>query len=190
MQFALVVVGAMIGLALDSGGGMRWLFSMVVGGFAGYALAELSALRTRSGELEREVRGLKERLAAEQRQRGGMGAAAPRVASEGSAASAESKSAVPSVPASVAPDVSAAPRASGAPGMSASGASNSWTSPSQAPGYDDRDPSTIVRVLREFFTGGNTLVRVGVLILFFGVAFLLRYLAEHTQVPIQFRLSA
>ena len=44
--------------------------------------------------------------------------------------------------------------------------------------------------IREFFTGGNTLVRVGILILFFGVAFLLRYLAEHTHVPIQFRLSA
>src|SRR5581483_5742134 len=48
----------------------------------------------------------------------------------------------------------------------------------------------IFRFLRDYFTGGNTLVRVGVLILFFGIAFLLRYLAEHTHVPIQFRLSA
>ncbi len=108
-----------------------------------------------------------------------------------------------------APNVSAAPGASHTPrapvsaasGVSSarggSSASTAWESPSQASGYpsqasgyDDRDPSTIVRVLREFFTGGNTLVRVGVLILFFGVAFLLRYLAEHTHVPIQFRLSA
>jgi uncharacterized membrane protein len=44
------------------------------------------------------------------------------------------------------------------------------------------------RLTREYFTGGNTLVRVGVLILFFGVAFLLSYIAEHTSVPIEMRL--
>jgi uncharacterized membrane protein len=43
--------------------------------------------------------------------------------------------------------------------------------------------------LRDFFTGGNALVRTGVIVLFFGVAFLLRYLAEHTHVPIGVRLS-
>jgi uncharacterized membrane protein len=43
--------------------------------------------------------------------------------------------------------------------------------------------------LRRFFTGGNTLVRVGVIVLFFGVAFLLRYAAEHTRVPIELRLA-
>jgi uncharacterized membrane protein len=29
---------------------------------------------------------------------------------------------------------------------------------------------------------------VGVIILFIGVAFLLRYMAEHTRVPVEFRL--
>jgi len=46
-----------------------------------------------------------------------------------------------------------------------------------------------VRIVRDYFTGGNTLVRVGIIILFFGVAFLLRYAAEHSHVPIEFRLS-
>jgi uncharacterized membrane protein len=46
-----------------------------------------------------------------------------------------------------------------------------------------------VAAIRDFFTGGNTLVRVGVIVLFFGVAFLLRYMAEHTHLPIEFRLS-
>jgi len=49
--------------------------------------------------------------------------------------------------------------------------------------------SPIVVAIREWFTGGNTLVRVGIVILFIGVAFLLRYVAEHTHVPIQLRLS-
>jgi uncharacterized membrane protein len=48
--------------------------------------------------------------------------------------------------------------------------------------------SPIVHAIRRFFTGGNTLVRVGVIVLFFGVAFLLRYLAEHTYIPIEVRL--
>jgi len=48
----------------------------------------------------------------------------------------------------------------------------------------------IFRFLRDYFTGGNTLVRSGVVVLFFGVAFLLRYLAEHTHIPIELRLSA
>ena len=36
--------------------------------------------------------------------------------------------------------------------------------------------------------GGNTVVRVGVVVLFFGVAFLLKYAYEHTHVPIEVRL--
>lgn len=37
--------------------------------------------------------------------------------------------------------------------------------------------------------GGNALVRIGILVLFFGVAFLVRYAAEHIDVPIEARLS-
>jgi uncharacterized membrane protein len=38
--------------------------------------------------------------------------------------------------------------------------------------------------------GGNTLARVGVLLLFIGVGFLLKYASEHVHVPIEMRLSA
>ena len=41
-----------------------------------------------------------------------------------------------------------------------------------------------------WFTGGNALTRIGVVVLFFGVAFLLRYFAEHFTVPIEWRLAA
>ncbi len=43
-------------------------------------------------------------------------------------------------------------------------------------------------MLRRFFTEGNALVRAGVVILFFGVAFLLSYLAQHSHFPIELRL--
>ena len=39
-----------------------------------------------------------------------------------------------------------------------------------------------------WLTGGNALVRVGVVVLFFGVAFLLKYAYDHSQVPIEVRL--
>lgn len=45
-------------------------------------------------------------------------------------------------------------------------------------------PSAIQR----FFSEGNWLARIGIVILFFGVAFLLKYAAQHTHVPIQVRL--
>jgi uncharacterized membrane protein len=41
-----------------------------------------------------------------------------------------------------------------------------------------------------WIAGGNTLARVGVLLLFIGVGFLVKYAAEHVRVPIEVRLSA
>ena len=57
-----------------------------------------------------------------------------------------------------------------------------WMSPSisDSPG---------LRQIREFFTGGNLIVRVGVVVLFFGIAFLLRYAAQHSHLSIETRLS-
>ncbi len=43
--------------------------------------------------------------------------------------------------------------------------------------------------LWEWFTGGNALTRIGVVILFFGVAFLLKYFTERFTVPIELRLA-
>lgn len=69
------------------------------------------------------------------------------------------------------------------------------TAPAPAPAPGERIPGAapevppVVRIVRDFFSGGNALVRIGVVLLLFGVGFLLRYLSEHTRVPIQFRLS-
>jgi uncharacterized membrane protein len=51
-------------------------------------------------------------------------------------------------------------------------------------------PAAHRRVLPEWLAGGNTLTRVGIVILFFGVAFLLRYFAEIAGVPIEAKLGA
>ena len=44
--------------------------------------------------------------------------------------------------------------------------------------------------LAAWFKGGNTIVRVAVLVLFVGVAFLLRYAVDHDMLPIEWRLAA
>ena len=41
-----------------------------------------------------------------------------------------------------------------------------------------------------WFTGGNAIVRIGIVILFFGVSFLVKYAAEHALFPIEFRLAS
>ncbi len=41
----------------------------------------------------------------------------------------------------------------------------------------------------QWLLGGNTVVRVGIVILFFGIAFLLKYAYEHSHVPISVRLT-
>ena len=43
--------------------------------------------------------------------------------------------------------------------------------------------------LKNFFTTGNVLVKVGVLVLFFGIAFLVKYAAEQNVLPIELRLA-
>ena len=52
-------------------------------------------------------------------------------------------------------------------------------------------PSVIEKAIaaaRVWLLGGNTVARVGLLVLFVGVAFLLRYVAERTEIPIELRL--
>ncbi len=44
--------------------------------------------------------------------------------------------------------------------------------------------------VKSFFTTGNVVVKVGAIVLFFGVAFLLKYAAENSLLPIELRLMA
>ena len=55
-----------------------------------------------------------------------------------------------------------------------------------------RSPDPIERGItwiKEFFTSGNVVVKVGAIVLFFGVGFLLKYAVEHNKFPIELRLA-
>jgi uncharacterized membrane protein len=48
----------------------------------------------------------------------------------------------------------------------------------------------VIKFIREFFTTGNVVVKVGVIVLFFGFGFLLKFAAERNLFPIELRLAA
>lgn len=47
----------------------------------------------------------------------------------------------------------------------------------------------LVASARSWLLGGNTVVRVGIVVLFFGVAFLLKFAAQHARVPLELRVA-
>jgi len=54
---------------------------------------------------------------------------------------------------------------------------------------EDSTPlNRIVGYLKHFFTTGNVVLKLGIIIIFFGVSFLLKYAAQRNMVPIEFRL--
>ena len=53
----------------------------------------------------------------------------------------------------------------------------------------EREPGAEPSALWRMIAGGNTLARVGVVVLFIGVAFLLKYATEHVTIPIELRLA-
>ena len=57
-----------------------------------------------------------------------------------------------------------------------------------APAHSDSLDQLYQRV-RDWLLGGNTVVRVGLLVLFFGFAFLARYAVEHSLLPVELRVA-
>lgn len=101
-----------------------------------------------------------------------------------------------------APPVAEPEAAAMQPGMPAVAAAESVVPADGVPAQPDAAPEAIRPArtppqtktpsddpISRWLFGGNTLVRVGVIVLFFGVAFLLKYAADHDLVPIELRLA-
>ncbi|WP_334031876.1 DUF2339 domain-containing protein [Burkholderia orbicola] len=97
-----------------------------------------------------------------------------------------------------APAVAPAP-ATAARTAAASAHANTTASPPATPARPappappaPREPGFAERAFgaaRNWLLGGNTVVRVGIIVLFFGVALLLKYAADNDMLPIEFRLA-
>lgn len=67
-----------------------------------------------------------------------------------------------------------------------------WNQPSATQTSQPRTPDVgdkIASAVRRFFTEGNPIVRIGMVIMFFGVSFLVKYAAGQGLFPIEFRLT-
>lgn len=49
---------------------------------------------------------------------------------------------------------------------------------------------SLIHKIKDFFSKGNIVVKIGVIILFFGIGFLLKYASDHSLLPIELRLSS
>ncbi len=195
MHLILPVIGILVAMLL--GDSANRSFDLVVGAFVGFLVADLGVLRA---ELK-ALRNTLAQLTVEMRRRtatSSTATAAPEPASRPDTPAEIDETEVPAD--SIAIDPANLPwrEFEHSPRVNSPSAN---LPPLQSPPTESRlateapptrsppPDSPLVAAIRNFFTGGNTLVRVGVIVLFFGVAFLLRYMAEHTHIPIEVRLT-
>ena len=184
-----LMLGAFVG-AIGNGGGA--LIGAIVGGIAGWMFSEhAKTANERYNHLEAIIRQLADRVALLEEQNTRRSAAAP--VGESSEAQAPTP---PIVPDAVAPASDAgvvpdepAPSAADQPSQSPQPPEpEPYATPT--PLFPRESPATPTQpsAVWKFLFGGNTLVRFGVIVLFFGVAFLLKYASERIEISIEARL--
>jgi uncharacterized membrane protein len=182
MWFLGLIIGAFVGAM---GGASGAFLGALIGLFAGIMLGRRPVVDDKwKRDVEDALKQLHSRLDALEK----GGAAAP-------AAEATPAPAAPPAPAE--PPVVAAPVMHAAVGnelmpaaAAAPAADPAATAPVERPSPPPAPPKTPSdNPFSRWLFGGNTLVRVGVILLFFGVAFLLKYAADRDLVPIELRLA-
>ena len=192
MWFFGLIIGAIIG-AIGGVGGV--VLGAMAGAGGGWALSQ--KLRgpgiERLEMLESAVRLLQQRvsfLESEQRTTA-RGDSAPAAAGESGETALAGAPAVtaPTAPPIIPTSPSASPVAAQPVTVATSDVHEPVDSP-QPRGIPATPPGAPAEpsALWNFFFGGNTLVRFGVIVLFFGVAFLLKYASEHIEISIEARL--
>ncbi|HTT39698.1 MAG TPA: DUF2339 domain-containing protein [Burkholderiales bacterium] len=183
------IIGLLLGLVIGGGthGFEGAILGALVGWAVGYGMGQLirshdakvdrSRLESRLEAVERAVRGLEQRLSSLEPEPTAQLPAQPAPHMVDSAPSEPTQA--PAHAAAAPPAPPQTPSGSGSPG-----APQAATLAPRRP-KAVREPSALWR----WVMGGNTVARIGVVVLFFGVAFLLKYAYEHTQIPISVRLT-
>lgn len=209
MSWILGLLGAVLGLAMaetDDG-----FFGLVAGTLLGVLLGQALRLRRRVGDLEQRLARVETQarrgVAAAGATAAVSGAPAPAPAPDASTvAAAPTEAPVSPLPAAVAP--AAAPVTSPAPvpagsepppiptRATAAPSPNVQSSPTPAPAFDPspREPDVFEKafaIARGWLFDGNVPVKLGVLVLMFGIAAAIKYAADAgwLTLPIEFRLA-
>lgn len=183
------LLGAVIGLAF---GHAYWLVFALMGGMAGFLIdgksggkdKRIEELSERINVLSGDVYRLKHRLRVLEEQ-GGVTPTPrhfePRPVIQEMVSPVEGKvSAVADSP--VSEQIAESPEA---PNIEQAEQAPVQRQDRQQSGSEESGPSLPVL---QWLLGGNTVARVGIIILFFGLAFLLKYAYEHSHIPIHVRL--
>jgi len=185
MTFVLTLLGAMLGPFICAGmfeERTGWT-AAVLGAFIGSLLGQLRRVRKRLAELER-------RLAAAQTE---QIAAMPHIAVAAPPAPVAAPPATPvAAPVPPPPPAPPVPRPAAAEIRIPEVAIPTAPAPRPVRQPSQPDPLTLfVERVKRWFTEGNVPVKVGILVLFLGVAALLKYLADEgvLNVPIELRLA-
>jgi uncharacterized membrane protein len=181
------LIGGVLGYLVLSGAG---LVGAILGAAAGWAVdrfvrkpgdnRRLTEAETRIAELHDRLEWLDRRLAALEASSATPASAAAATATPPSAPRPEPAPPASSPPPATAPVEPSAETVARWPRPVAP--------PTPPPPAPPSKPAFQDSPLWSWITGGNTLVRVGIVILFFGVAFLLKYAHERYQMPIELRL--
>lgn len=170
---ALAVVGVVAGGILDHG---TW--GAISGGALGALIGLWIAAERRSAVQSKQLTWLSSRIDRLE----GEGASPP---GDAPAAPVEAASATPRLQAAAPPTSPPAPPRPQAPPAAASAAARSTPQPPSGPSAFEKASA----VVRELFLGGNTVVRVGVLVLLVGVLLLAKWAADNALFPIEARLA-
>ena len=205
--WVLALLGAVLGAALF-GSGAGAFPGLVLGTLAGVLLGRVLDLQAQLRLLDARVRALAERVAAPEPARQApprtmdaeVGTPAARVAAapEQDAGPDPIDADVPPAPVSMAPSTpvpdSTAPASTAPPAPPAIAARtpvDEAFAPVRPPAGPASPPGAVERALSfvvAFFTTGNLVAKVGVLVLFVGVAFLVKYSIENALLPPALRL--
>lgn len=188
----MILVFALVGLLV--GGAIGEMAGALGGAALGYAIGVHVTFKRRVAALDEEVA----RLAEQRVMREAPPPAPVRPWMRQSAPPAPREyfeSAPPAPPAPAAAAIEPAFAAAAAPTVSPPPASTTASRPDDAPLAGFRreirastEPAVITWI-RDYFTGGNLVVRAGIIVLFFGVAFLLKFAADRHMLPIELRLA-
>jgi len=180
MHILMALVGALLGSLTGIDGGL------LLGGFAGFFGSliwrqnkSISELEDRLDQLDATgapVTAVPDSPVAPATQRTGQAAVEPQPAGETTTSERQT---------------TAAPSRSAAASVStgATQPNAEWTPPPREPSALDKRMRALGEALVKFATTGNPVVRIGAVVLFIGVAYLMRYAYEHSLVPLELRLA-
>lgn len=177
------LIGFSLGMAIEG------IETGLILGFIASVLSAVFLLYRKVGDLDRELKRLREAMASDWEQRHGKSEPARVKAQEVTANKSQEEVLEPVKPVTNHANKTAQPEF----------LDFSWDKDQS---LQDRqrlsEPSYLqthivgpaIQLIKNYFSEGNLFVRVGMLVLFFGVAFLLKYAAEHSVFPIELRISA